>query len=217
MIPLSRHKTKTLKDLQGGLPPGGLRRFAAFTLAELLIALTILGVIATFTIPKVLISQRNEKFKAIGKEAYSVIADAYTIYRSRNTVTSSVGPKDLTPYMNYVSVDTASTIDHLTGSTSLSCASAGRFCLKLHNGAILRITDFNHFCSTANQQYIFYILDPDGSYSGSTTGPGKALQIQLYYNGRMNTMANITGSDNTCLSGVPQNYGTEADPDWFNW
>ena len=39
-----------------------------FTLAELLIALTILGVIAIFTIPKVLQSQQDTRYSAAAKE-----------------------------------------------------------------------------------------------------------------------------------------------------
>jgi prepilin-type N-terminal cleavage/methylation domain-containing protein len=46
----------------------------AFTLAELLIALAILGVIATFTIPKVLQSQQDSKKTAIFKETIAAIA-----------------------------------------------------------------------------------------------------------------------------------------------
>lgn len=46
----------------------------AFTLAELLIALAILGVIATFTIPKVLTANQNGTFKAIGKETAAMLA-----------------------------------------------------------------------------------------------------------------------------------------------
>lgn len=40
-----------------------------FTLAELLIALAILGVIAAFSIPKVLSAQQNQTYNAIAKEA----------------------------------------------------------------------------------------------------------------------------------------------------
>lgn len=188
-----------------------------FTLAEMLIAVSVLGVIATFTIPKVLQAQTDAKYAAIGKETFSMIAEAYARYQQQHAISSATGPKDLTPYMNYVRVDTTSTIDHLPGYASLSCNSQGRHCLQLHNGAILRITEFNHFCSTDSDQYIFFVLDPDGKYSGSLDGPGKALQIQLYTNGRMNTMANIQGTDNTCLTNTPQNYGTEPDPDWFTW
>lgn len=48
-----------------------------FTLAELLIALSILGVIATFTIPKVLQSQQNGKYNTMAKEAIATISQAY--------------------------------------------------------------------------------------------------------------------------------------------
>ena len=53
----------------------------AFTLAELLIALAILGVIATFTIPKILDSGSNSQWNAIGKEAAAMVSGAYQSYK----------------------------------------------------------------------------------------------------------------------------------------
>ncbi|HEY9746586.1 MAG TPA: type II secretion system protein [Oculatellaceae cyanobacterium] len=50
----------------------------AFTLAELLIALGILGVIATFAIPKVLSSQQDSKKKAVLQETISALNAAFT-------------------------------------------------------------------------------------------------------------------------------------------
>lgn len=49
---------------------------SGFTLAELLIALAIMGVIATFTIPKVLSSQNNAKKNALFREAIAALNDA---------------------------------------------------------------------------------------------------------------------------------------------
>ena len=46
-----------------------------FTLSELLIALGILGVIATFTIPKILNSQANSQKTAVFKEAIATVVD----------------------------------------------------------------------------------------------------------------------------------------------
>jgi prepilin-type N-terminal cleavage/methylation domain-containing protein len=53
-----------------------MRSLSGFTLAELLIALAILGVIATFTIPKVLQSQQNGQKIAIFKETIAAIQQA---------------------------------------------------------------------------------------------------------------------------------------------
>ena len=60
-----------------------------FTLAELLIALAILGVIATFAIPKVLNSQQDGKLNAIGKETAAALSEAYQVYRLNSTVTTA--------------------------------------------------------------------------------------------------------------------------------
>jgi prepilin-type N-terminal cleavage/methylation domain-containing protein len=48
-------------------------KVSGFTLAELLIALAILGIIATFTIPKVLSSQNNAKRNALFREAIAAL------------------------------------------------------------------------------------------------------------------------------------------------
>lgn len=52
-----------------------LQRRLGFTLAELLIALTILGVVATFTIPKILSSQQNDKKKAVFRETIAMFSE----------------------------------------------------------------------------------------------------------------------------------------------
>ena len=47
-----------------------------FTLAELLVALSVLGVMATFTIPKMLQNQENSKRKAIYRESIAAFHEA---------------------------------------------------------------------------------------------------------------------------------------------
>ena len=71
-----------------------------FTLAELLIALVILGVIATFTIPKVLSSQQSNQWKSQAKEVASMISGAYSVYQSENSASASTTTADLSPSMN---------------------------------------------------------------------------------------------------------------------
>jgi prepilin-type N-terminal cleavage/methylation domain-containing protein len=62
MVPSSRNLLTVLKTVKG------------FTLAELLMALAILGVIATFTIPNVLNTFGNQTIKANGKAAISTLS-----------------------------------------------------------------------------------------------------------------------------------------------
>src|SRR5688572_16992107 len=107
-----------------------LAKRPAFTLAELLVALFILGVIATFSIPKVLTAQQDGRYKAIGKEAAAMIAGAYSAFQLDNSVSGSTASQTLTAYMNYVSTTTAA-IDSLYGWTTASCTVAsGNVCLR---------------------------------------------------------------------------------------
>src|SRR5687768_5229337 len=117
-----------------------------FTLAELLIALAILGVIATFTIPKVLQSQSDGKYKAVAKEAAATISAAYDAYKLKTTPTAATRSDDLTPFMNYVKVDSTTWSDDVPGAGAWQC---GGNCLLLHNGAILAFNPGETFNGTA--------------------------------------------------------------------
>lgn len=78
-----------------------MRRQPGFTLTELLIAVTILGSIATFTIPKILTAQQNAQKLSASKEAAATVAQAWVLYKLQN----SPGDTDLRvlePYLNYV-------------------------------------------------------------------------------------------------------------------
>jgi len=194
-----------------------------FTLAELLIALAILGVIATFTIPKVLLVQQNQQYKAIGKEFAGMIEGAYQQYQLRNTVTAATQPSDLVPYMNYVNHDTTSIIDHAQTVTStggvLACNSsqgAGNYtCYTLHNGAKFLIRDYP-FGGMSPSNAIYFFLDPDGKVTdGTTNGPGKSVVFWLYLNGHITTWGGLDASvDNNGDIYSPQ---PAYDPPWFSW
>src|SRR5690242_1607108 len=112
-------------------------RANAFTLAELLISLAILGVVATFTIPKVLNSQQNLKHKAIAKEAIASIVQAYQLYSQSTPPTSATKPINLLPYLNYVKYDTSASIYYPFSGTG-NCDSASP-CIFLHNGALIQL------------------------------------------------------------------------------
>lgn len=186
---------------------------SGFTLAELLISLAILGVIATFTIPKILQIQQEQRYNSIAKEAAGTISSAFDAYKLNNTLSGSTTMGALSQYINYVQYDTSGTlVDDVPGLGSWTCSNA-QPCLRLHNGAALFYMGYN-FGGTATTNAIYFHLDPDGTYSGNTNGPGKSVQIFLYYNGRMTAKSGVLPG--TCTSG-PCNITTSSDPSWFSW
>lgn len=189
-----------------------LKHSPAFTLAELLIALAILGVIAVFTIPKLLQSQKNNQLNSITKEAMGAISEAYQAYRQQNTPTAGMTAKALIPYFNYVAADSVGnmSIDFMpTGTGSVACAS-NEPCVRLHNGAILffRWPALN---GTASTNCISFILDPDGK----VTNNADSIKFHLYYNGRITTRGTALANSND----TEGTYGPDPsqDPPWFSW
>jgi len=189
-----------------------------FTLAELLIALAILGVIATFTIPKILVSQQNAKYNAIAHETMSMISAAYQLYQTNNgPVSASTSMNAFTQYMNYVSVDTSSNVDNIPGSGNLSCTGgSGNNCLVLHNGARLLMVSGWTFGGTTSTNIIQAWIDPDGVDGGTTNGPGKSVAVELYYNGKITTYGSV--GNTFCGSwACPFSATSGNDPSWFSW
>lgn len=160
-----------------------VKRAKGFSLAEVLITVLILGEIAVFTIPKVISSQQSTAYNAIAKESIATFSAALEIARNNGTLTTATTLLDLTPYINYVYIDTSTPIDDWQTSTSWGCDSTIR-CLVLHNGA--RVALGNAPFGTTSGIRIIQV-DPDGVYGGTTNGPGKAVPFYLYYNGRVTT------------------------------
>lgn len=189
-----------------------------FTLAELLISLLILAEIATFTIPKIITAQQNGASNAKAKEVISMISSAYQQYSLANTsIPSNLSVGSLTPYLNYLSIDSSSSLDTFPGASgSYTCGSGTIKCLKLHNGGTLIYDTVDNFSGTGTTNFIYYRFDPDGVL-GSTSaadGPSKSLNIIIYYNGRITTFANII--PNSVCNGSTFNPGN-YDPSWFSF
>jgi prepilin-type N-terminal cleavage/methylation domain-containing protein len=191
-----------------------------FTLAELLIALAILGVIATFTIPKILQTQQNQTYNASAKETMAMISTAFQQLKLENKLSTATTAQDLTPYMNYVRVDTTSTLDMYQGTTYSDCWSPDRICLRLHNGGLLLVPNYP-FIGTSSTDVLNIYFDPDGKITDGGTGdtsasaPGKSVVFEQHYNGKIDTVGTVGtycgGWTGACpASGVPS-----ADPPWF--
>jgi prepilin-type N-terminal cleavage/methylation domain-containing protein len=158
-----------------------LKSNSGFTLAELLIALAILGVIATFTIPKIIGSASNGQNTAIAKEAASMISGAYSTYTLTNGAATGIGASALTQYMNFVSAATATDLADSTSGLNLAACSATFACLRLHNGAIVQYDTAQTFGGSTVNHAVPFNVDPDG------TGPQGAITFWQFYNGRLST------------------------------
>ena len=150
-----------------------------FTLAELLISLLILGLIATFTIPKIVTSSQNQQYSSEAREVMAMIAGAYHQVYAQGNLTVNTSPSTLGQYMNYVKIDSSAIVDQEYSSPygpSQNCSSTDK-CIFLHNGGTLILLDsFGGFGGTASTNAIFFDFDPDGRVTdGTTDGPGKAV------------------------------------------
>ncbi len=71
---------------------------AAFTLAEVLITLAIIGIVAAMTIPTLIADQQNKALQAQLKKAYSEINQALKLYQAENGIpltSNNIGIKEL--------------------------------------------------------------------------------------------------------------------------
>ncbi len=198
---------------------------SGFTLAELLIALTILAEIATFSIPKLLSSQQYGANNANAKETVAMLSGAYQeyFYAQRASVAASTTMGALTPYMNFVSVDTSSVIDShpSVGTAGYACTSSDP-CLRLHNGAAFSYSTTGQFCASDGTGALRVEFDPDGQYTnpGTADAPGKSIILWLYADGSIRTSATVkvgTQSQSTGLGCTTWNPQPTKDPSWFSW
>jgi prepilin-type N-terminal cleavage/methylation domain-containing protein len=200
------------------------KRTSGFTLAELLIALAILGIIAAFTIPKILDSSRNGNLNAVARESASMIRDAYSYYKIDTFPEWNLLAIDADRFigkMNYVNIDTATTAAAMqnppAGESKLENCSATTPCVLLHSGAIIQYDTTQTFSATnpspnipTSTGAVFFNVDPDGFKGGA----GR-FTVSLFYNGRVTSgqAANEEGITYHSPTLTPQT----TDPSFFQY
>ena len=202
---------------------------SGFTLSELLVSMSVLAVIFIFTIPKVLASQQDGRYSTIAKEAAAAVSNAYQLYQMDHPTDANVSFTSLTPYLNYIRLDTVSQIDsEYSNMGSQGCTDNNR-CYRLANGAIVMdpYTSLwgpgsgNHFGGITAKNYIYFFIDPDGRLTSPTslTGAGKSMQFILYFNGKLTDAMNCEPGSSTSQDATA--YSTwcpgPSSPPWFRW
>jgi prepilin-type N-terminal cleavage/methylation domain-containing protein len=177
-----------------------------FTLAELLVGLALLGTIGTYTIPKVLITQRYQSANVAAVEiASSITANYHQKVNLEGRLASSITPNQLASNLNVIRFSSSYEDGTLDGGMGYfwSCQSAvsvGQACVVLHNGGCLQILQYGE----VGYAGFIFLFDPDNN------GPMERVVFYLSANGRLSS-----GSTKGFLLGWGSSW--ESDPSWFHW
>ena len=220
----------------GWLPqPCHVKTPLGFTLAELLVSLAILGVIATFTIPKIIAGQQNARYSAEAKELASTISAIYiNAYNSNggedwvNNPIVTVPPSNgdswdngfsmaILPSFSYVKeLNSSYTMTyppdgsaHVYGGFQICQANQTR-CFLLHNGGVLW---YVYVPFGWNGEYAQnFLFDPDSD------GPLESVGFRLFVSGRSKTLDASGVYKGGRVLTFNQFYGASSpDPVWLNW
>ena len=136
-----------------------------FTLAELLIALLILGMIATFTIPKILNSQQDSKKKSIFKEDIAALSEiVYFGWQDGSLRTSDMRPYVLNRLNAIKLCPTSPVVEGCYNATFESNTGAA----VLANGSVITDIDRNINCADGCQDGI--VIDYNGTLPPNVEG-----------------------------------------------
>jgi prepilin-type N-terminal cleavage/methylation domain-containing protein len=132
-----------------------------FTLAELLIALTVLGVIASFTLPKVLTQMQQSTMRAVGKETIAAVNAALYEGWLKGDININSNTTQVASYL----AQKLNVVRHcLPSRPSDDCTTAhlhfgnGRNIFVLHNGAWVSLE-----VSNAGSPSISMFIDANGA------------------------------------------------------
>jgi prepilin-type N-terminal cleavage/methylation domain-containing protein len=184
-----------------------------FTLAELLVAMGVLGVISTFSIPKILTSTTHAKYNAMAKEMASTVVQAYQNYQVSNRVSSTFNGTLLVPLVNSVTLNTTSNYqvyNEFAVAETHNCGAGWMTCYQMHNGGLLIFFSGNSFGARTNDRFIWVEYDPDGP--GTEVG----ISFRLFFNGKIVSEADGNATGTTFWGGTSTRGPTiGGNPDWW--
>ena len=156
-----------------------------FTLAELLISLAILGVIATFTIPKILHGQDDAQRKAVLKESIALFAQIV----HEGVISGQLTDPLPSPNMDYFTDKVNAVRICPTDSNTEGCWShaapgpnfgtqLGQAGFVLHNGAVVAGID-----DTNGYNFEFFAIDWNGSDGPNQEGDDQIMLSMCWSSG----------------------------------
>jgi prepilin-type N-terminal cleavage/methylation domain-containing protein len=196
----------------------------AFTLAELIIALIIVGIIATLTVAGVNKSPSNKKALAATQAAAMEVQSAYTRYLLDYELMPEATFATFLPYLASRTQPYTGTLNSDANGGSLTCGSGDFACAKLSNGAVIAYKTNLQFAqasaSSTVDRCIPVIIDPDGKFVDSYKS--FAVYLVMEYGGRLETtyempVATCNSYNITTAADVPINGDSIPLPDWWSW
>lgn len=163
-----------------------LRSEKAFTLVELLISMTLVGTITTFTIPKILSSQQNMRQKAVFAETISALNEIFVNPCLRGEITEANVGSYFRSHLNAVKICTSDSMAEGCWFGTDLVAQGHTEGVVMHNGAV--IAGLDDAVGTSGTDT--FMIDWDGSSGLNTHG-----QDQMILKAIIN---NSTTSDRVC-------------------
>jgi prepilin-type N-terminal cleavage/methylation domain-containing protein len=144
-----------------------------FTLAELLVTLSIIGLIATFTIPKVLYGIEETQSNAVLKDTFATFQQA--MYNGWQTGAINHSSTLMTTY-HYLLANLNYKLACVPNDPKPDCSPSSNYIIELHTGGGLSFSPYDNFGGGSVLHTWFY-------YKGKAIGSwfNKGTKIETYY------------------------------------
>ena len=201
------------------------KQHAGFSLAEILIALGLVAVLASFLIPKVLdAGDSGTHLNQVLRSAALEMQTAHTALTLNEELSGSHGLSELAAYFRHAKEDTTSlpNTEASNATATVTCSDSRVLCYQFESGAILFGSATSEMTFSEPTDYdltdntLWFVIDPDGG-----SGPERGVPFSVLGNGRVITANNRTASMRqyspwTGLHAPPILPSTDI-PAWFEW
>jgi prepilin-type N-terminal cleavage/methylation domain-containing protein len=173
------------------------QRSSGFSLIEIMVAIVLLGVLASILLPTLKTDISTEKNRGITLDAVAELAQAYVKYQKDALPDATTSADDLVQEMNFIriindssyNVQVAEATSPLPCTTLAPCAlwvspcDAATPCVLLQNGALIQYDVDLTFAGTGyNSNALHFVVDPDAD------GDETATSLVMFFSGRMTTV-----------------------------